>query len=361
MERELVRAVLADEALIALTGYDRNLRSTVLDRAETQLLQHECRIVRVRAVDGHKLDLKTAMDQVVGPGPGSADRVERFFNRIALPVGQERHIVLIVEDAQTIGSDLLSYLSLIGPTTATQDVRLQIVFAGEASMWDRLPRRGSLAIDQILSRSTIGRNEPPRKILPKHEPEAPESESPAATPLPKRVRPSGPQPPPAMGHEALRYRMAVQYRRQMRIHAFTARATKILVVIVVVFGSVILWTEMPELRTDARQWAANMLAPRPPPPISATIAALVVRGNWLLAHGDVKAARSVFENAALSGDVAAVLGLAKANDPIYLAKIGLRNTGPDERRAMELYRRAAALGDREAIERLSRGPNTTRH
>ena len=81
---------------------------------------------------------------------------------------------------------------------------------------------------------------------------------------------------------------------------------------------------------------------------------MVARGNWLLAKGDVRAARAIFENAALSGSASAVTGLAKANDPRYLADIGARGAVSDATVALGLYRRAAAMGDREAADRLSR-------
>ena len=65
MERELVKAILANEALIALTGYDRAARAGVLDRAEPLLNQQQCRVVRLRSYGDQPLDLQAAMNQVV--------------------------------------------------------------------------------------------------------------------------------------------------------------------------------------------------------------------------------------------------------------------------------------------------------
>lgn len=87
---------------------------------------------------------------------------------------------------------------------------------------------------------------------------------------------------------------------------------------------------------------------------SSTVTALVARGNRLLAKGDVVSARAVFENAAIEGSAAALTGLAKANDPRYLTDIGAHGVTSDAGLAIGLYQRAAAMGDRDATDRLSR-------
>ena len=210
LERELVRAILANEALIAVTGYDRAARTAVLDRAQALLGWQQCRTVRLRSPEGKPLDLQSAMNQVVGPGYGGADRVERFFDEIALPVEDEQHIVLMVDDAQRLTSDLLSYLALIGPTTVGQDLRLQVVFAGDPSMWDKLPRAGNLAADRIETRIVVGLDAPIGQPLPLIEP-LPEPPPPRLLPKtpPRRVSPTD-------GHEGLRHRLAQRYRRRER-------------------------------------------------------------------------------------------------------------------------------------------------
>ncbi len=87
---------------------------------------------------------------------------------------------------------------------------------------------------------------------------------------------------------------------------------------------------------------------------SSTVTALVARGNRLLAKGDVVSARAVFENAAIEGSAAALTGLAKANDPRYLTDIGAHGVTSDAGLAIGRYQRAAAMGDRDATDRLSR-------
>ena len=367
MEQELVKAVLANEALIALTGYDRAARNTVLDRAEAQLSQQACRIVRLRAVDGQPINLKSAMDQVVGAGPGGADRVERFFDTIALPVGEERHIVLMIEEAHQIGSDLTSYLALIGPTTVGQDLRLQMVFAGDPIMWDRLPKSGNLAADAFTSRIVLYPPTPhpseivlPSRMAPVAHVKPPPSVPDFSTQFQRAV---DREPPPTYGYEDLRQRLALDQRRRQHVEMFTSRvvgtALSMVLCCALIGAGYAVWTKMPELRETVRHWVTASAGPTTHTE-TPSVAALVARGNWLLSKGDIGAARAVFENAALTGSPSAVTGLAKANDPRYLSDIGAHNVSSDATLAIGLYQRAVALGDREAADRLSRLQSTMR-
>jgi hypothetical protein len=355
LERELVRAVLANEALIALTGYDRDARIALLDRAAARLTQQQCRIVRVCSNGGQPLDLKSAMNQVVGPGSGGAERVERFFDTIALPVGDERRIVLVLDDAELLTSDLLSYLALIGPTTVGQDLCLQIVVAGDPTMWDRLPRSGNLASDRIDTRLVVGVPVALGQPLPKFEPPPEPSPPPRLLPA-MRTKQAHRLPPPTEGHEGLRHRMAQRERQRQRRYIFTSRvAIKLasaIFTIVIVVGTAVLWAKLPELRTTVRQWIGPepVVAASP----SSAIAALVARGNWLLSHGDVASAQAVFQHAAMAGSASGATGLAKTYDPLYLADVGAHGAIADATIATDLYRQAAVMGDSEAAERLAR-------
>ena len=110
--------------------------------------------------------------------------------------------------------------------------------------------------------------------------------------------------------------------------------------------------------------APEAVAPVPaPPPAEETAAlplpagateALIRRGDQLLGVGDIVAARSAYERAAEDGNRAAAMGVAKTYDPIYLAQVGVRGLRGDPARAALWYRLAAAAGDREAQQRLTR-------
>ena len=270
MERELVRAVLANEALIALTGDDRPARIALLDRVEDMLRHNRCRIVRVASPSGEPLDLQRVMDRVVGFGQTGADRVERFFDAIALPVADEKHIVLMVDNADLLTTDFLSYLALIGPTTVGQDLRLQIVFAGPGAMWDRLPKAGNLSAERIAERFAMPTSPPP---VPEPEPIPIEAIS---------LRP--PRLPPTEGHEILRQQLAEQERMRQRRQRVTGwvlpKVASVASIAVIVIATVVLWVRLPELRVVVRGIVAPASVEKNDD--SQAVAALLARGNRLL-------------------------------------------------------------------------------
>ena len=87
----------------------------------------------------------------------------------------------------------------------------------------------------------------------------------------------------------------------------------------------------------------------PAQPMTAPVmAALVKRGNSLLAAGDIAAARLVFGRAAAAGSGPAATGLAMTHDPRFLARIGARGIAADPKEAATWYKKAVALGDDSA-------------
>jgi hypothetical protein len=172
LEHEMVRAVLAHEKIIALTGEVRAPRLMLLDRAVPLLIEKNARIIRVASADGQPLNLKRVMAQVVGSGPigGTTDPVERFFEVLTMPQAHERHLVLIVDDADLLTTDAINYLGLVGHSAddgalALRDdgaLPLQIVFSGRAAMWERLAHGGMLAIEGATTRLVLYDEEPPR-------------------------------------------------------------------------------------------------------------------------------------------------------------------------------------------------------
>jgi type II secretory pathway predicted ATPase ExeA len=99
-------------------------------------------------------------------------------------------------------------------------------------------------------------------------------------------------------------------------------------------------------------------APLPPRPAdkppSGAAAALVRRGEALLASGDIISARQFFARAAETGDAAAACGLGKSYDPLVLRQVGTRGVAGDPAKAVNWYRRAAHGGSNEAAARLAR-------
>jgi hypothetical protein len=81
-------------------------------------------------------------------------------------------------------------------------------------------------------------------------------------------------------------------------------------------------------------------------------ATLTSRGDAMLAIKDISAARKLYEQAATMGNAAAAKGLARTYDPDYVKRLGIIGMRPDVAMAASWYDRAAALGDREAAQRV---------
>jgi hypothetical protein len=107
------------------------------------------------------------------------------------------------------------------------------------------------------------------------------------------------------------------------------------------------------------------IAPAPVPPskpgsgesLSANppdLALLLSRGDAMLELGDISAARRLYERAAELGSARAATAVGKTYDPAFLASMRARGIVPDPTTAAEWYRKAVALGDREAAARLAR-------
>jgi hypothetical protein len=89
-------------------------------------------------------------------------------------------------------------------------------------------------------------------------------------------------------------------------------------------------------------------APRNPPRetalSAAETAALLARGDWLLATGDVALARLVYERAADAGVARAAMRLGETFDPVHSTLPHLRGLRADSGTAVFWYRRARDLG-----------------
>jgi hypothetical protein len=93
--------------------------------------------------------------------------------------------------------------------------------------------------------------------------------------------------------------------------------------------------------------------PKPPPGLPTSMQrALMERGNVMLNRGDVSAARMLFARAAESGLGIAELRLANTYDPVFLQENNLLGIKPDPVAAEKWYRKAAAMGETEAEQRL---------
>jgi len=86
----------------------------------------------------------------------------------------------------------------------------------------------------------------------------------------------------------------------------------------------------------------------------AEIVALLARGDWLFATGDVASARLLYERAAGVGEARAAVKLGETFDPAFLSRLNLRGERADPAMAVFWYRRARDLGASDAGSRLLR-------
>jgi hypothetical protein len=100
---------------------------------------------------------------------------------------------------------------------------------------------------------------------------------------------------------------------------------------------------------------ASTPATSPNPPADAQqAAALLARGDDLLATGDVAAARLFYQRAAEQGSASAATAVGQTYDPAVLELLRVRGARGDAQMAAEWYRKAIAAGDRQAEIRLKR-------
>ena len=110
--------------------------------------------------------------------------------------------------------------------------------------------------------------------------------------------------------------------------------------------------------------AASLRVPEPPkpPPAAAQVVPaphldlglLLSRGDAMLALGDISAARLFYERAAALGSAGAATALGNTYDAAFLASIQAKGIVPDQAAAIAWYRKAASLGDTEAVRQLQR-------
>jgi hypothetical protein len=105
----------------------------------------------------------------------------------------------------------------------------------------------------------------------------------------------------------------------------------------------------------------SLSSPPPAPGNSEEMVGLLLRrGNNAIADGDIIAARMLYERAAALGSAVAATSVGKTYDTEFLLEAGARGIPADQKSAVAWFRKAAALGDQEAMARLARIENQSR-
>lgn len=105
------------------------------------------------------------------------------------------------------------------------------------------------------------------------------------------------------------------------------------------------WAEATVSQTMPRAQTIRQLDP-------GEIAALLKRGDKLIASGDLAAARLVLQRAAEAGDARAALALAGTYDPVVLEKLEVHGFAPNIATARAWYEKAQQFGSADAPRRL---------
>jgi hypothetical protein len=90
------------------------------------------------------------------------------------------------------------------------------------------------------------------------------------------------------------------------------------------------------------------IVPPPAAPETPMAAFYATRGDDMLAHKDVSAARKFYEFAANEGSARAAVALAKTYDPAFADQLGVVGVRPDPKLAADWYRKATELGGKPA-------------
>ena len=121
------------------------------------------------------------------------------------------------------------------------------------------------------------------------------------------------------------------------------------------------WLQPKAAKTPAQTLEATStfasLAPwnHPTAPFSrAEIAALLARGDWMFATGNLASARLLYERAADAGEARAAVRLGETFDPVYLDGSNLRGMKGNPDTAVFWYRHARDLGATGIASRLKK-------
>ena len=116
-------------------------------------------------------------------------------------------------------------------------------------------------------------------------------------------------------------------------------------------------TAPPQRATPPPPPAPVVTPPVPSPPVpsprSPAVIALVERGDTMMDLGDITAARLLYQRAAESGSGSAAMKLANTYDPGFISSHHVIGMKADRATAAIWYRKAVALGESKAEERLA--------
>jgi len=136
---ELVRAIVAGEPFVALTGKPGVGKTAVLDTAVAVLAERGLRIRRIDNRLGTPLRLPQIIGELLGNAPGTVtnEDIERLFDALTLN-NDGSQVVLVFDDAHYLQADVLGYLQIVSSLHALGIRNQRVIFAGRPEFWDLL-------------------------------------------------------------------------------------------------------------------------------------------------------------------------------------------------------------------------------
>lgn len=158
-ETQLLRAVLAKEPIITLTGEAGSGKTRLLDRMMPLLAQSSVRTIRISNPTDAGFDRRRLLKQVIDAAPDDeiTDPAKRLFAALIRPHNGESQVALIIDDAHTLMHDAFDCLGLVVSVAQAGPIPLQVVLVGRPEMWERFPQQRFLAVEGIATQLVLCR------------------------------------------------------------------------------------------------------------------------------------------------------------------------------------------------------------
>ena len=158
-ETQLVRAILAKEPIITLTGEAGSGKTRLLDRMMPLLAQSSVRTIRISNPHDAEFDRRRLLKQVIDAAPDDEikDPAKRLFAALMGPHNGESQVALIIDDAHTLAHDAFDCLGLVVSVAQAGPTPLQVVLVGRPEMWEQFPQQRFLALEGITTQLVLCR------------------------------------------------------------------------------------------------------------------------------------------------------------------------------------------------------------
>ncbi len=152
----LLRGVLNRDPFITIIGEAGVGKTTLVNGAVLDPASARVRIIRVCNPHGRNLSLSELLAQVIGKDRTDSltgDDANRVLAVLTTAQGDERRVVLIVDDAHSLAAEALQYLLRASDVARSQAVSLQVIFVGRPAFREVLRQQdpeGRITISAVV-------------------------------------------------------------------------------------------------------------------------------------------------------------------------------------------------------------------